>query len=367
MLDFYKTPALIIDVARVENNIRKMEQIAKQNRCNLRPHIKTHKISELAKMQLDAGAVGITCAKLSEAEVMADAGINDIFIAYPLIDKEKIEQAIKLGKKIRLILGVDSFEGADMISRVARSQDVAAEVRIEIDTGLKRTGISGNDAMELTKYISNLPGLNLTGIYTYRGLMLDAKPTDDREAAGRQEGELLVYFAEKLKKEGIEIEEISVGSTPTAEFAAKVGGVTEIRPGTYIFNDMMQVNIKSASIDDCAAMVLVNVISTPSDNIAVIDGGSKTFSTDAKTEVFPYFLKGYGKIVGYEDLILDCMWEEHGVISSSNGKTNLKIGQKLMVIPNHICTTVNLHDYVYFTGLDSSSRKVRIEARGKLW
>lgn len=367
MFESIKTPAIIVDIAKVKDNIKTMAQIAKQNKCNLRPHIKTHKIPELAKMQLEAGAAGITCAKLSEAEVMADAGINDIFIAYPLIDRIKIEQAIALGRKVKLILGVDSFEGADMISQAAHLKGAAVEVRIEVDTGLKRTGISVYNALAFAKYIKNLPGLKLSGIYTYRGLILDAKQTDDREAAGRQEGEVLVSLAEMLKDEGIGIDDISVGSTPTAEFAAKVGGVTEIRPGTYIFNDMMQVNNKSATIDKCAAIVLVSVVSTPSEDMAVIDGGSKTFSTDAKMEIFPYFLKGYGKIIGYDDLIFDRLWEEHGVIRSASGKTNLKIGQKLMMIPNHICTTVNLHDYVYFVDSYSSIRKVKVEARGKLW
>jgi len=362
-----KTPTMIIDIAKVKNNICFMERIAKQNKTNLRPHIKTHKIPELAKMQLDAGAVGITCAKLSEAEVMADAGIKDIFLAYPLVEKEKLEHAIDLAKRIRLILSIDSFEGACLMSEVASNSGLEAEVRIEVDTGLKRTGISVDNVLKLGKHIKNLPGLNLTGIYTYRGLVLDAKQTDDREAAGRQEGELLVSLAEELKDEGLNIREVSVGSTPTAEFAAKVDGITEIRPGTYIFNDIMQVNSKSATIDDCAAIVIVSVISTPSDDLAVVDGGSKTFSTDAKIDSFPYFLKGYGKILGYDDLILDRLWEEHGVIRSGYGKTNLKIGQKLMVIPNHICTTINLHDDVYFTDADASFRKVKVEARGKLW
>jgi len=367
MLDHLQTPAVIIDTVKVENNINSMAQIAAQNKCNLRPHIKTHKIPELAKMQLEAGAVGISCAKLSEAEVMSDAGIKDIFIAYPLIEKQKIEKAIGLASKIRLILGVDSHENARLLSEIASACGVEVEVRIEIDTGLKRTGVTENIALNLAGYIRKLPGLNLTGIYTYRGLVLDAKQTDNREAAGKQEGELLASLAKRLYDEGVEISDISVGSTPTAEFAAKIDGVTEIRPGTYIFNDMMQVNVKSAAICDCAAMVLVSVISTPSEDRAVVDGGSKTFATDAKMESFPYFLKGYGKIVGHDDLILERLWEEHGVIISSRGKTNLKIGQKLMVIPNHICTTINLHDYVYFTDSDFSFRKVRVEARGKLW
>ena len=367
MLESLKTPVIIIDIAKVKKNIEVMSEVARQNKCNLRPHIKTHKIPELARMQLDAGAIGITCAKLSEAEVMADAGITDIFIAYPLIEREKIKHAIGLGKKIRLILGIDSFAGADLLSQVAWAQGIEAEVRIEVDTGLRRTGISAGNLPELARYTKGLPGLNLTGIFTYRGLVLDAKQTDDREAAGKQEGEVLVSLAGKLKGEGINIKEISVGSTPSAEFAAKVDGVTEIRPGTYIFNDMMQVNIKSATIEDCAAKVLVSVISTPSEDIAVVDGGSKTFSTDAKMESFPYFLKGYGKIDGHEDLILDRLWEEHGVVRSSLGKTNLKIGQKLMVIPNHICTTINLHDDVYLLKDTDSLRKVKVEARGKLW
>jgi len=367
MFDLLKTPTVIIDTKKIENNIKSMANIARKYECNLRPHIKTHKIPELAILQLKAGAIGITCAKLSEVEVMADAGIKDIFLAYPLIEKEKIKNAIALAERIKLILSIDSFDGARLLSEVASSHDVTLEVRVEIDTGLGRTGIKDDNAMKLARYIKGLPGLNLTGIYTYRGLILDARQTDDREAAGQQEGELLVSLAEKLNNEGIHIKEISAGSTPTAEFAAKVDGISEVRPGTYIFNDMMQVNTKASSIENCAAMVLVSVISTPSDDVAIIDGGSKTFSTDVKMDSSPHFLKGYGKIVGSDDLVLERLWEEHGVVRSSFGKTNLKIGQKLMVIPNHICTTINLHDFVYFTDSNLTFQRVRVEARGKLW
>jgi len=213
--------------------------IAKLNNCSFRPHIKTHKIPELAKLQLLAGATGITCAKVSEAQVMAEAGIRDIFIAYPIVDDEKLTQAFELAKSIRIIFSVDSFESAHMLSDRANMYGLSAEVRMKVDTGLKRTGVAVEDAIKLAGYIKDLPSLSFSGIFTYRDLILDGQATDDRKAAGMQEGQILTSLARKLQSKGIVVKDISVGSTPTFQFASEVQGVTEIRPGTYIFNDIM--------------------------------------------------------------------------------------------------------------------------------
>jgi D-serine deaminase-like pyridoxal phosphate-dependent protein len=366
MFDRIETPSVIISLEKVRKNLEGMAEIKKYG-CALRPHIKTHKIPELAKMQMEYGSCGITCAKMSEAEVMADAGIDDIFVAYPVIGGDKAAKALALNRKVRLILGADSLRGAEGLSDAATGSGIVFEVRMEIDTGMKRTGVPYDKALDLAEAIVKLPGLKLTGIYTFRSCLLDGKPTDKREQAGEQEGMLLAGLADKLRSRSIDIRDVSGGSSPTGNYTARVSGVTEIRPGTYIFNDMMQVNIGAASLDECAAFVLATVISTPADDYAVIDGGSKTFSTDVIPGTAPFFLEGYGKIAGHPDLVLDRLSEEHGVIRSKTGRTGLETGQRLMIIPNHICTTVNLHNHVFFEEDDGTTRCVPVAARGKVY
>jgi len=360
-----ETPYIFIDGAKMETNILKMAQVAKGNSVALRPHVKTHKIPSIAKEQLEAGAKGITVAKLSEAEVMADGGIEDIFIAYPLVTDAKIRRAIRLGRRVRLIIGVDSLEGARRLSAVAKAEDHILEVRLEVDTGLRRTGVPYNDAVELANGIESLENLNLIGIYTYRGAVLGGSRTLELEKAGLEEGRLMVSLAHRMREQGIRVDDVSLGSTPTVEYVAQVEGVTEIRPGTYVFYDRMQAHLGACSLDECAATVVCTVVSRPSEELAVIDAGSKTFATDVPPGVEPLNLEGFGHIVGHPDVVLERLTEEHGMLALDRD-CNLQVGDTLQVIPNHICSTVNLHDEVYLVDEGDTVQKVRVAARGKV-
>ena len=357
------TPYLLIDGSKMERNVLKMAEVAGGNGVALRPHVKTHKIPAIAREQLEAGAAGITVAKLSEAEVMADGGIEDIFIAYPLVTEEKIRQAIRLGERVRLVVGVDSLEGARRLSAV--SGDQTLEVRLEVDTGLRRTGVPYEEAVGLAEEIEAMGNLDLTGIYTYRGAVLGGSKTLELEKAGLEEGQLLVSLAEQMRDRGIGVEEVSVGSTPTAEYAAKVEGVTEIRPGTYVFYDRMQARLGACSLEECAAVVTCTVVSRPTRDLAVIDGGSKTFATDVGPGAEPLNLEGYGHIVGYPGAVLDRLTEEHGMLSVDED-CDFEVGDTLQIIPNHICSTVNLHDEVYLVGKDGVVEETQVAARGKV-
>jgi len=340
-----------------------MANVARENGVALRPHVKTHKIPRIAREQLEAGAAGITVAKLSEAEVMVDGGIEDIFIAYPLVTEAKIRQAVWLGERVRLIVGVDSLEGARRLSEAAEGRNL--EVRLEVDTGLRRTGIPRDEAVGLAGEIESMGNLDLTGIYTYRGAVLGGSKTLELEKAGLEEGRVMVSLAEQMRERGIRIEDVSVGSTPMAEYVAKVEGVTEIRPGTYVFYDRMQARLGACSLDDCAAVVVCTVVSRPTRDLAIIDGGSKTFATDVAPGAEPLNLEGYGHIVGYPDAVLERLTEEHGMLSLDED-CDLEVGDTLQIIPNHICSTVNLHDQVYLVGEDGAVEETRVAARGKV-
>src|SRR3712207_2324477 len=340
-----------------------MAHVARENGVALRPHVKTHKIPGIAREQLEAGASGITVAKLSEAEVMADKGIEDIFVAYPLVTEAKIRQALRLAERVRLIVGVDSLEGARRLSAVAWDQTL--EVRLEVDTGLRRTGIPLDEAVGLAGEIEAMGNLDLTGIYTYRGAVLGGSKTMELEKAGLEEGQLMVSLAERMRERGIGVDDVSVGSTPTAEYVAKVDGVTEIRPGTYVFYDRMQARLGACSLDECAAVVVCTVVSRPAPHLVIIDGGSKTFATDVGPGAEPLNLEGYGHVVGYPDAVLERLTEEHGMLSV-DGDCDLEVGDTLQIIPNHICSTVNLHDEVYIVGEDGGVEETRVAARGKI-
>ena len=357
------TPYLLIDGTQLERNILRMANVARENGIALRPHVKTHKIPRIAREQLEAGAAGITVAKLSEAEVMADGGIEDIFIAYPLVTEAKIRQAVRLGERVRLIVGVDSLEGARRLSEAAEGPNL--EVRLEVDTGLRRTGIPRDEAVGLAGEIESMGNLDLTGIYTYRGAVLGGSKTLELEKAGLEEGRVMVSLAEQMRERGIRIKDVSVGSTPTAEYVAKVEGVTEIRPGTYVFYDRMQARLGACSLDDCAAVVVCTVVSRPTGDLAIIDGGSKTFATDVAPGADPLNLEGYGHILGYPDAVLERLTEEHGMLSVDED-CDLEVGDTLQIIPNHICSTVNLHDQVYLVGEDGAVEETRVAARGKV-
>jgi D-serine deaminase-like pyridoxal phosphate-dependent protein len=360
---FAGTPYLLIDGPKMERNILKMADVARENGVTLRPHVKTHKIPGIAREQLEAGAAGITVAKVSEAEVMADGGMEDIFIAYPLVTEAKIRQAIRLGERVRLVVGVDSLEGVRRLSAVA--EDRALEVRIEVDTGLRRTGVPYDEAVELAGEIEAISNLDLTGIYTYRGAVLAGSKTLELEKAGLEEGQIMVSLADQMRERGIGVDDISVGSTPTAEYVAKVEGVTEIRPGTYVFYDRMQARLGACSLDECAAVVVCTVVSRPTPDLAVIDGGSKTFATDVVPGAEPLSLEGYGHVVGYPDAVLERLTEEHGMLSVDED-CDLEVGDTLQIIPNHICSTVNLHDEVYLVGEDGGVEETPVAARGKV-
>lgn len=365
-LDRLETPCVVINMQKVKKNIKEMQDIANAYHCMLRPHIKTHKMKLLAKLQLEYGAHGITCAKISEAEVMAEGGIDDIFIAYPLVGNFRINRAIRLAGNIRrLILGVDSLEGAMTLNQAARKANLCLEVRMEVDTGAKRTGVLWQKAVSLAKDIRELSNLNLTGIYTFKGLIHRGEATQDKEAAGYEEGYMMKEIADKIRAQGIDLLEISAGSTPTGQSVAATGLVTEIRPGTYIFKDYMLYKEGITKLDDVAAHIYATVVSTPREDYAVIDGGTKTFPMDIQLNQPPYYYPSYAIIEGHEDLALTRMNEEHGIITSKAGKTGLRVGQKLKMIPIHVCTAINMQNQVYIYD-NNDITKQNVDARGML-
>ncbi|MFQ6009442.1 MAG: alanine racemase, partial [Candidatus Zixiibacteriota bacterium] len=259
------TPAILIERSIMEKNIRAMQSLADKHNINLRPHIKTHKITELAKRQIKAGAVGIAVAKLGEAEIMTEAGIKDIQIANIIVGEQKIKRLLKLHTKCKLSVAVDSFENAQELSRIFSKKGRCIDVLVKVNTGLNRCGLDSlNEIVQLFKRTSDLPGVKYIGLMTHAGHAYAAGSREEIKAIGRSEGLILVEYARQLKALGYDMSVLSVGSTSTAPYCSKVKGVTELRVGNYIFNDMTQVALGTAPVSQCALTVLATVISTPS-------------------------------------------------------------------------------------------------------
>jgi len=348
-----ETPCLMIDALIMRDNIARMQEGVTRYGCALRPHIKTHKVPYFTNLQLQAGAQGITCAKVSEAEVMANGGAQDIFIAYPMVGPFRIRRALELQKRIRrLILAVDSLEGAKALDAAAKAQGMTCEVRLEVDTGAARTGAPREECVALGVEVNKMGNLNLTGIYTFKSLVLEGAPTQDAGAAALEEARLMDGTAKALRAAGVDIKDISAGSTPTGLLAAKTGLCTEVRPGTYIFNDWMVMKEGCAEFAQIAERIYCTVVSTPRPGLAVIDGGIKTFPMDAPIGTAPYYYPGYAVILDSEgkpqnNLVLRRMSEEHGIVTAENGVTGLRVGQLLELIPIHVCPAVNLQNHLF--------------------
>lgn len=362
MLSELDTPALVVDLGVLQRNVDEMASVAREAGIRLRPHTKTHKCPEIARMQVEAGASGITVAKLGEAEVMADAGFDDILVAYPIVGELKLARLRALRDRARVRVSLDSLAVAEGIGSVGSAGD-PVEVLIEVDTGHHRMGRPpGEPTAALAAEVARVPGLDVVGLLSHAGHAYRATPEELPEVAAREAADLAVT-AETCARAGVWIREVSVGSTPTAGAAAGAAGVTESRPGTYVFNDVQQMRLGLAAESDCAARVLATVVSRPWGARFVIDAGSKSLSSDGGDgPPFP----GRGVLAGREDLVLDFLTEEHGVGHVLPGGGDLAVGDRLEVIPLHVCSCVNLFDTAAGVREGRVERELIIAGRGKV-
>ena len=357
------TPSLVFDLDVVERNLAEMAEVARTAGVRLRPHTKTHKSPLIARMQLDAGASGITVAKLGEAEVMVDAGIDDVLIAFPLVGGSKLARLRALMERAQIRTTTDSVEVAEGLGQVGRDLGRDVEVLVEVDTGLHRVGRApGAPTVELVQQVTRVPGVEVIGLLTHAGHAYRSADADELRAVAEREALDLVETAAMCAAAGIELREISVGSTPTARIGARVPGVTEIRPGTYVFNDVQQMRLGVATLATCAIRVLATVVAHPAPDRFVLDAGTKAFTSDGGDGP-PY--PGRGVIAGRPELRLDFMNEEH-TVGSRTGDDDVRIGDRLQVVPLHACSCVNMFDVAYGVREGVVEREIAIEARGRM-
>jgi D-serine deaminase-like pyridoxal phosphate-dependent protein len=361
------TPAVLVDEARLDQNLRAMASRAAGRGLTLRPHAKTHKSVEIARRQLGHGAAGISVATLGEAETFADAGLAEVFVAYPLwVDRGRAPRLRALAGRIRLMSGVDSLASVHQLAEAVRGH---AELRVlvEVDCGLRRSGVAPADAGQIATAAARA-GLAVDGVFTFPGHSyapgMPAQAADDEAAA-------LSAAADSLAAAGLPCPVRSGGSTPSAGPAIIAspavsaadgrggGAVTELRPGVYAFNDAQQVILGSCTLDEVALSVLATVVSTPAPDRFVLDAGAKVLGYDR-----PAWTPGHGLLPAFPRAAVTGLWEHHAVAATGSGPRPA-VGDRVVVIPNHVCTTVNLVSELHVVRDGQVTERWPVDARGR--
>jgi D-serine deaminase-like pyridoxal phosphate-dependent protein len=364
------TPCVLIDNTRVERNLDRMQSAASAAGKRLRPHAKTHKSVAMARRQMEKGAVGICCAKLGEAEVFAAAGVGDIRLPYPL-NPVNAARAIALLDRTRLSFIVDHPDVAAGWSDAMKAAGREVDVLVKVDVGFHRCGIDPkpDGAAEFVARVAGMPGLRFRGLLSHAGHGYGAASDDHARAIAREEADLLRDLAARVERLGVEVPEISVGATPTVRHSLGEAGITELRPGNYVYFDRTQVALGAAAWDDCALSVLARVV-TAHDGRLILDSGSKTLTND--------LARGFSTSPGYgtvtrsldsnepdEALVIERLSEEHAT-AAVTGATRLRPGGLVRVIPNHSCVVSNLVDAAWLVDGERVLEKLEISARGRI-
>jgi D-serine deaminase-like pyridoxal phosphate-dependent protein len=356
------TPALVVDLDIFERNLARVADYASRHNLRLRPHTKTHKSVRVGKRQLQLGAAGLTVAKVGEAEVMLGADPADVLVAFPVIGRNKLERLMEVARKTRVTVALDSVFAARQLSDAARAAQVNVGVLAETDVGMGRVGVSpGGPLLEIARAVEKLPHLDFEGITFYPGHIKEMEGAGLREM--EQLSELVQSILADFREAGIPARIVSGGSTPTLFHSHQVQGLTEIRPGTYVYNDINTVRSQACELEDCAAYVVATVVSTARPGQMIIDGGSKTFSSDrlagSQELSFGYFPEA-------PNARLHKMNEEHGFVDITKADREFTVGDRVRVVPNHICVVVNLHERVYGVRGEQVEEVWTVDGRGKL-
>lgn len=340
-IDHLATPALLVDRGRLETNIAVMAQALHSAGVGLRPHVKTSKCWQVARRQLAAGAIGLTCSTPAEVSWLLEHGVTDLFWAHLPVGPAKVDFAVEAARGGRVTIEIDSIEVAVPVSELAAARGVTVPYLLEVNTGQGRTGVDADRAVDVLEHLGALPGLSCRGITTHEGQLTGVVDAAERGQVGTEVGSRMVRLAEQLRLGGHRIAVVSVGSTPGAASVPLSGGVTEARPGTYVYYDGTQLRLGSATLDQCALTVLARVVNRSRDGRAIIDAGSKAMSMDAVAT-----LGGLGLVCDLSlrplpDIVFGEANEEHGYLTGP-GTAELAVGDLVRIVPNHACGTVNM-------------------------
>jgi D-serine deaminase-like pyridoxal phosphate-dependent protein len=360
-IDELPTPSLVLDGPTVRRNIERVAAYTKQHGLKFRPHTKTHKSRFIAGLQMAAGAVGLTIAKAGEAEQMAEAA-DDLLMAYPAVDAARCKRLAILARSRTVRVAAENPVGVEALASAARAAGSTLGVLVELEVGMGRTGTATPaEALKLAQVITRQRGLRLDGLLCYPGQIWT--PVKDFPTPLTTVSATLSATIELWRANGLEAKIVSGGTTPTVFHSHLVKEYTEIRPGTYVFNDMNTFRGGYCALEDCAARIICTVISDTVKNQIVLDGGTKTFTSDI---CIPARESGHGYLVEYPAARISALSEEHGQTDVSKCDRRPRVGERVTVIPNHICPCVNLQDSVWWREADGSLQKINVDARGKL-
>ncbi|HEV8545409.1 MAG TPA: alanine racemase [Candidatus Limnocylindrales bacterium] len=352
------TPCLVVDLDAVDRNLRRMAVAASERGVALRPHVKTHKSLALARMQLEAGAAGVTVGTIGEAEVMADGGIDDIFIAYPVwVDGPKSRRLRDVHERSSLAVGVDSPEAAELLAAAVEGSERRLRVLVELDSGTRRSGVASPDAALRVARKAREVGLQVIGVFTHGGHGYQAPWAG--AAAAADEVAVMGAAAAAFSADGFPMERISAGSTPTAVLAA-TGAVNEIRPGTYIFGDRTQLALGSIPANGIGLIVAATVVSTAVPGQVVLDAGAKTLTKDRAD-----YLEGFGLLADYPRAILERLYDYHAAVIIPPGSPSPRLGEVVTIVPNHVCPVVEQFDEFVVTRNGRVAGRWPVDARGR--
>jgi D-serine deaminase-like pyridoxal phosphate-dependent protein len=355
-----ETPALLVDLDIMEHNLARAAAYAAAHGLALRPHVKTHKSPVVAARQVALGAVGLTCATPFEAHVMSVVTDN-ILVAYPPVGARRAAQLAALPESVNLIVALDSPVAIDAISRAAASAGRTVGVYVELDLGMHRVGVPGvADAITLARRVRDDPGLDFAGIAFYPGHVRE--PVNDQDEKLAILGAALTSALRQFERKGLSPRTVSGGSTPTLWRTHEIPGVTEMRPGTYVYNDRTTAVIGACGWDDCALTVLATVISTSVPGQAVIDAGTKSLGREPVRGIDG---EGFGQLLEHPEVIVERMSEEHGVLDISRSSWRPQVGEVVRVVPNHVCIVVHLSDIVYGMRRGVLETSWPVSARGR--
>jgi len=354
-----ETPAALVDLHRLQANIERMASYARKHALALRPHIKTHKATTIAASQLAQGAAGLTCATPAEAGVMS-AVCSDILLAYPAIGP-KLARLMALPRELTLTVALDSLRAVDDLAVAARAANRAVRVYVELDVGMHRVGVTAwDEAIALARHVQHSAPLEYAGITFYPGHIRSELGSQD--AALAELGAAIKSATSALERAGLAPQVVSGGSTPTVWRTHEIGGITEMRPGTYVYNDRGTSEIGACAPEDCALTVLATVVSTSVPNQAVIDAGAKALGREPMRGVEG---EGWGALLDRPEVLVARMSEEHGILDLSKTAWRPNVGDLVQVVPNHVCIVVHLNDVIYGTRNSRVETSWPVDARGR--
>jgi D-serine deaminase-like pyridoxal phosphate-dependent protein len=361
----HDTPEIAIDLDVVHANVGRAAAAAAEAGVALRPHAKTHKLPQIAAMQLEAGAAGIQVAKLGEAEVMVESGVEDILVGYPIVGEVKLARLVALARRARISTVLDSLEVAEGVSAAVAAAGLTIPVLLEVDTGLHRLGLPpGAAAADLAERVASLPAIDLRGVFTHEGHVYGlGRDAAEKEELTRAACAAAVETAAELRRRGLPAPVVSVGSAGTFRFAIHCPGVTELRPGTYVFNDRSQLAQGSATEDDLAAFIVTTIVGRPARDRLVVDAGSKVLSSDRMLVATPP--ASFGRVLGRDGWDVVRLSEEHGILEVPPG-AEARIGDRVAIVPNHVCPTINLASFVSVVEGGELVGRWPVAARGKV-